>query len=77
MDPLPQNARSTFDANEVFRRLAKYHGVSAPTASGRLHRLKSANGRGPADNVLFDLTGNVYDPDTRAWLGNLTAGGGD
>jgi len=32
----------------------------------------SAAGRGGAANVLFDLTGNVYDPDTGERLGSLT-----
>jgi hypothetical protein len=31
--------------------------------------------RGPADNVIFDMTGNVYDPVTKEWLGSLTQGG--
>jgi len=31
-----------------------------------------AAGRGPADNVLFDLTGGVYDPKTLEWIGSLT-----
>ena len=77
MRPLPANARSTADAHEVYRRLRVFHGVSEKTASDRLHDLKAAHGRGADDNVLFDLTGNVYDPDTREWLGSLTAGGGD
>lgn len=68
--------RSTTDEREVFRRLAKYHGISAVTASERLHRIKQDAGRSPDDNVLFDLTGNVFDPDTLEWVGSLTAGGG-
>jgi hypothetical protein len=60
---------------EIFRRLALFHGISPQTASQRLHALKKAVGRGPADNVLFDLTGNVYDPVTRRWIGSLTQGG--
>ena len=76
MDPLPANAHSTTDVREVYRRLAKYHGVAEQTASDRLHQLKADLGRGPADNLLFDLTGNVFDPDTREWLGSLTSGGG-
>jgi hypothetical protein len=41
----------------------------------RLHEIKAATGRGPADDVVFDLTGNVYDPGTGELLGSLTAGG--
>jgi hypothetical protein len=75
MPPLPPHARRTSDVREVFRWLAKYHGIEAQTASDRLHLLKEAAGRGPADNVVFDLTGNVYDPDTLLGLGSLTEGG--
>jgi hypothetical protein len=60
---------------EVFRRVANFHGIDSVRASQRLHEIKKAAGRGPADDVLFDLTGNVYDPDTRQWLGSLTQGG--
>jgi RHS repeat-associated protein len=73
---LPRNARSTMNATEVFRRLQQYHGIDQVTASQRLHDIKAASGRGPADNVLFDLTGGVYDPVTRRLLGHLTQGGG-
>jgi catalase (peroxidase I) len=75
VNPLPAGARRTTDAREVFRRLAKYHGMTAQLTSDRLHLLKEAHGRGPADNVVFDLTGNVFDSDTLAWLGSLTVGG--
>ena len=44
-------------------------------ASERLHQIKAAAGRGAADNVLFDLSGGVYDPVTGTWLGSLTEGG--
>jgi hypothetical protein len=33
--------------------------------------------RGPADNVLFDLSGGVYDPETLESLGSLTEGGAE
>lgn len=71
---LPQNARTTTSAPEIFRRLETFHGVDPATAGQRLHAIKAAAGRGPADNVLFDLTGNIYDPVTREWLGTLTQG---
>ena len=44
-------------------------------ASERLHQIKAATGRGPDDNVLFDLSGGVYDPINHTWLGSLTEGG--
>ena len=73
---LPPNARSTLDEDEVFRRLERFHGIGKTVASQRLHELKRKSGRQPNDDVMFDLTGNVYDPATRTWLGSLTEGGG-
>lgn len=72
---LPWNARSTLSEAVIFRRLAAYHGIQPQLASQRLHAIKRSLGLRPADNVLFDLTGNVYDPSTRQWLGSLTQGG--
>jgi hypothetical protein len=72
---LPANARATGSFNEIARRLGKNHGIDRGTASQRLHKIKAAEGRGPADNVIFELTGNVYDPTTGAYLGSLTQGG--
>lgn len=72
---LPSNARSTTNAQEVFRRLQKFNGISPELASDRLHAIKSAMGFGGADNVLFDLSGGVYHPTTRLFLGSLTEGG--
>ena len=72
---LPANARFTKDENVVFKRLKKYHGIDSNIASKRLHDIKYSTGRGGADNVVFDLTGNVYDPNTGELLGSLTQGG--
>jgi len=72
---LPENARVLKDWGEVVRRLEKYNDISPELASERLHAIKQAAGRGPADNVIFDLSGGVYDPVTREWLGSLTEGG--
>ena len=74
MQPLPANARSV-GVQEMYRRLSKYHGIRTVVASERLHRLKERTGRGGADDLLFDLTGGVFDPITREWLGTLTDGG--
>ncbi|KZM74615.1 hypothetical protein AWN90_21265 [Nocardia terpenica] len=71
---LPSNARSTSSFDEIANRLSRYHGIDRNTASDRLHAIKAAHGRGGADNVLFDMSGNVYDPATREWLGSLTQG---
>ncbi len=73
---LPPNARRTRDEEEVFRRLERYHGIEQALASRRLHGIKQQAGRQADDPVLFDLTGNVYDPATLEWLGGLTEGGG-
>jgi hypothetical protein len=76
---LPENARrlSLADSsiNELFRRLERYHGISPVIAGERIHRLKRQLGRGAADNLLFDLTGNAYDPDTLEHVGSLTEEG--
>ncbi len=68
---LPDNARRTMNEDEIFKRLEKYHGVDRTKASEILHEIKRTSGRGGADNVLFDLTGGVYDPDTLENIGNL------
>jgi hypothetical protein len=72
---LPANARNTSDEQEIFRRLRVYHGISEQSASERLHAIKKHSARGPEDNVLFDLTGGVFDPRTLEFLGSLTEGG--
>jgi len=69
---VPNNARTTSNVNEVFRRLELYHGIPRNVASNRLHVIKEMAHRGPADNVVFDMTGNVFDPITGDWLGTLT-----
>jgi len=68
---LPDHARKA-DIDEVYRRLRKYHRVERHVASDRLHKLKEGEGRPPDADLLFDLTGNVYDPVTRERLGSLT-----
>jgi RHS repeat-associated protein len=68
--------RRTTNEDEVFGRLEENHGIKRADASQRLHRIKKDAGRRGADNVEFDLTGNVYDPVTGEWLGSLTEGGG-
>jgi len=72
---LPSNARVLENPQEVYRRLEQYHGIDPKVASERLHQIKANAVRGADDNVLFDMTGNVYDPVTREWLGSLTEGG--
>jgi RHS repeat-associated protein len=72
---LPANARTTIHPQEVYRRLEKFHGIDPAKAGDRLHDIKKSAGLGPADNVVFDLTGNVYDKGGN-WLGSLTMGGG-
>jgi hypothetical protein len=56
-------------------RLERFHGIDQHLASERLHTMKSKLGYHPDDNVIFDLTGNVYDPRTLELLGSLTEGG--
>ena len=75
-DYLPSNARSTVSEDYIFKRLEQFHGVDRVTASARLHAIKARHGRGGDDNVLFDLTGNVYDPASLRRIGSLTVAGG-
>jgi hypothetical protein len=72
---LPENARLTQSVNDVFSRLERFHAVDPRLASERLHDIKAATGRGAADNVVFDMTGNVFSPETGELLGSLTEGG--
>jgi RHS repeat-associated protein len=72
---LPDNARRLKNVTELFRRLQEHHGIDPNLASERLHKIKSIAGLGPADNVIFDLTGGVYHPTTLTFLGSLTTGG--
>jgi hypothetical protein len=74
---LPPNANRLSGPDgieELYSRLDEYHGINEYEASERLHAGKQALGI-PADaNLLFDLTGNVYDPVTLEWLFSLTTG---
>jgi len=74
---LPKRARVFKEWDEAAAHLQRHHGINPHAASERLHGIKASPsiGRGPADNILIDRTGNVYDPITRAWLGSLTEGG--
>jgi hypothetical protein len=72
---LPEHAKVFTVAAALYDHLAENHGISPALASERLHYIKNRLGYGAADNVLFDHTGNLYDPVTRQWLGSLTEGG--
>jgi hypothetical protein len=72
---LPPNARGTRNVEYIYARLEQYNGISQRLASNRLHSIKAAAELGPADDVLFDLCGGVYDLVTREWRGSLTDGG--
>jgi len=72
---LPSNARTFKIAKEAFKWLEKYHGISEVLSSERLHNIKASAGLGPADNVLIDRTGGVWNHITREYLGSLTEGG--
>jgi RHS repeat-associated protein len=72
----PFAGRTSSNFDWIASRLEQYHGIGRSLASDRLHAIKEAAGLGPADNVLFDRTGNVYDSVTGEWLGSLSEGGG-
>jgi len=68
---IPIDARTTTNEQEIFKRLEKFHGIDPHVASKRLHKIKQLSGRGGADNVIFDMTGNVYSK-SGEWIGSLT-----
>jgi len=77
MDRLPPGAQR-FAADQIdalYAHLQRFHGIAPEVARQRIHALKAHFGYGGADNVVFDRTGNVYDPVTLEWLGSLTQGG--
>ncbi len=72
---LPSTARTFTNAEAAFSHLEDFHGIDPILASERLHGIKAAWGLGPAENVLFDRTGGVWDAATGRYLGSLTQGG--
>jgi len=72
---LPSNARTFQKVKDAYKHLDDFHGIDSTLASERLHQIKAIEGLGPADNVLIDMTGNVYHSVTLEWLGSLTEGG--
>lgn len=61
------------DADErCFAHLARWHGIDRYTASDRLHRIKQRGGVGPAENVVFGHTGDVFLEATGEYLGMLS-----
>jgi len=78
-DVLPRHAKrfgpAEDGARKAFAHLDKYHGISPTLASERLHEIKERMGYSADKNVIFDRTGNVYDPDNLEWIGSLTDGG--
>lgn len=55
-----------------FEHLDRFHGIDPHTASRRLHRIKERAGVGPAENVVFGRTGDVYLESTGEHLGMLS-----
>ena len=72
---LSKSARLTDNEQDVFKRLEDYNGIEEHVASKRLHDIKDRDGFGGADNVIFDRSGNVYNPTTGELMGSLTQGG--
>jgi hypothetical protein len=61
------------DADErCFAHLERFHGIERYTASARLHRIKQRAGVGPAENVVFGHTGDVYREASGEHLGMLS-----
>lgn len=78
-DRLPKHAKrygsSKPEIERMYAHLSDEHGISPELASERLHELKQKLGYAADDNIVFDRTGNAYDPVTLEWIGSLTAGG--
>jgi hypothetical protein len=66
---------ATYPVEDVYKHLAKHHGIAIHVASNRLHRLKKEHGLPANFNLLFHKTGNVYRADDRTFVGSLTLGG--
>jgi hypothetical protein len=72
---LPEKAQQFSTTDALFRHLEEYHGITERMASERLHKLKRECGYRPDSVLIFDHTGNIYDPSSREWIGSLTQGG--
>lgn len=73
MPAIPGDPFRGADADErCFEHLACHHGIDRHTASERLHRIKERAGAGPADNVVFGRTGDVYIETTEEHIGMLS-----
>jgi RHS repeat-associated protein len=66
--------RTTTKWARITQLLEKYHGIDPVTASKRLHEIKASAGLRGGDDVVFDLTGNVYGQSGDR-IGSLTEGG--
>lgn len=74
--PRLENAvQTTSDFRRLSQHLENHHGIEPALASDRLHYIKESTGRRGDDDLAFDITGNVYDPETHEYLGSLTQGG--
>lgn len=78
-DILPKHAKryGPDGAEQAFMHYEKFHGIKPTLASDRLHEIKHGMGYPANRSVVFDRTGNIYDPDTLEWIGSLTAGGAE
>jgi hemin uptake protein HemP len=74
---LPDGAQrfGPLEIDRMYAHLAKNHKISPHLARQRLHAIKSHYGYRGDDNIIFDHTGNAYDPVSLEWLGSLTEGG--
>lgn len=74
-DALARGARikntSAWLENAVIPNLIKNHGATREGIRAAIHRIKSAEGLGAADNLWIDLTGNCYNPFSGDWVGQL------
>ena len=69
-----KNFKTTEDFEAAAMHIRRHCKISGEVASERLHKIKQRAGRGGADNVVFDFSGNVFTPEG-ALIGSLTEGG--
>jgi hypothetical protein len=63
------------EIDAMYAQIEAHHGIKPELARKRLHELKDHYGHRGDENLVFDYTGNAYDPVTLEWLGSLTEGG--
>ncbi len=64
--------RAARGLTKSFKHIIKTLGIDPIVAGKAIHAAKEAIGRGPADNLLFDASGNIISPETGEIIGHLS-----